>query len=1678
MRPMSIFVLIVVLLLGGRNSVSAREGMMLAGEDGAGPDQISQSEASGERFWSSYTTVSETRSLLVDERRNAIWAGTRGGILRWDRSSETYTVYTTLDGLPSNIITAIHQDKGGDLIFGSLAGLIFHSISGDWRVLNQADGRPIGIVHDIARDSAGALWVGTQDGLLHQSSDGQWRWVPSGPGLPAGSVFSVEADLDGGLWIAIHQEFEGRGLSRRDAEGRWRHYSSMDGLVSDKVNDILVDGAGHRYFGTDQGLSRLSADDEWTSFTLAEGLPNAYVAEMGLVPATEAPQGVGALEVDVPVTELESAWGESAEGAEEEIWIATQNGVVRLHADDRFTRLDSLMGQTLFSAYSITGDKDGHLFIGLSDGFYMRDDDGRWQAYQVDSVLSQSQIDAAKVDAEGDVFFASRFGLLRHTAEGAWNHLLPGQNGLSNGEIQSLALDGEGRAMVSSGPVIHRWMGDAEGWRKTRLIADQAIFILTDLIEDEEGRLYAGVWLNDSDTAFPEPSGLLIREPDTSWSRIDKDAGLPDDHVTATAIDASGRLWVGTINGLSMRDASGQWLIEAGLSGSWVTQILATEQGRLWIGTRSGLFLREEGAQLRAVEGSESHLSGQHISALELDAEGGLWIGTSGAGVFHLDALLQASDHFKLADGLVDLNITDIVIDAEGEVWASSIAGISRRVQRERGDCENAYLLEGERGVGASLQDESIRHFYAFEAEEAFSRVEIGIADPEDHLEVYLFRSCQAAGTPSGRPIGTPSGRPIDGEQRLRYDIGAQTGRYIVMVQAKEGAAADGASFPFDYRIRLNLHVVDPDASRLLILTHEPRLRSLSGDPAAVDDLMRSVDALAREASGVVIRNIQNDTDAETRAAYAAYLAQPHSIAAANAVADALGDWVRQRQQLDLPRLHYVLLIGDDRIIPHRRLAVVPEYSDPQWVSEADYLEQSGIDPSSGIGAAIAAGDFVLSDAAYAVPRDISWGSIAADPAGLTLGRSLELPSLALGRLVEEPAEMQSVIDAYLNNKVIEVRRSLMAGWDFMHDGTQQGDALLAKAGLPASQRALLDGDGWTAQELRSLFEAGPDLVFLAAHADHAGYQTPDRGRIEALEIESLSPRSSKSGHLTYALACHGGLNVPGKNHSHPLDLPEAWQAAGSHLIGSTGWAYGMSHLLGYQETLMVELTRILAEESDQAGAANTGSEKVEGIAIGDALLRAQHRYLAQNALDHYHAKTVAGTLLYGLPMTRIALRATEETPFAAGAKAGDPKKSALRELDLNNPDAFASDSEVAASAKSRVSKGRIGRGTRSQKSNSSLLDPKPLDLTQAMADENLPKFIQRIEFSEQGYMRHSTPDGDYYAYGSGRPEANSGEIVQPRLQSLWGEQRLDGRRLVPRGVWLRSAAYRSETDFNPLWAKAGILSRLALDGFPSQHSSSNFKALAQSNADSDPNPNPDSNSDADTDTDTDAGLQPALPFRLRLGVERFQDPEIMSDSSLASLDIFLGQFDPATKTERLMRDIEFEAVYADADGRQALDDSDDPNLSHAALGAGPQILEVDWPLDGAGASEVRVRVEAQTGISRVGLACDDGAGRWSSLELSLSSGADPALDAGLDRDRDRDRDASNRSSRFTPRSGLTPDSVSELWTGRAPADAACFVQAQDAQGRTSFDARAGRLYRSGESGGRGYRLLLPWLWN
>ena len=120
---------------------------------------------------------------LCEDTRGFIWIGTSGGISMFNKTDSTFTNFTTLDGLPSNIIYDIIRDGNDNLWFTTGSGLVMNNPAiiawENFIVVDELLGKEFNIKAVFKSDN-GELYFGAIDGLVsfHPDSLSGNNYIP------------------------------------------------------------------------------------------------------------------------------------------------------------------------------------------------------------------------------------------------------------------------------------------------------------------------------------------------------------------------------------------------------------------------------------------------------------------------------------------------------------------------------------------------------------------------------------------------------------------------------------------------------------------------------------------------------------------------------------------------------------------------------------------------------------------------------------------------------------------------------------------------------------------------------------------------------------------------------------------------------------------------------------------------------------------------------------------------------------------------------------------------------------------------------------------------------------------------------------------------------------------------------------------------------------------------------------------------------------------------------------------------------------------------------------------------------------------------------------------------------------------------------------------------------------
>jgi ligand-binding sensor domain-containing protein/signal transduction histidine kinase len=188
------------------------------------------------------------------------------------------------------------------------------------------------------------------------------------------------------------------------------------------------------------------------------------------------------------------------------------------------------------------------------------------------------------------------------------------------------------------------------------------------VFEDSRGR----VWVGTDD-------GLFVRDAASTGERLRRvDVGaIAPQAVHSITEDKTGRIWVGgsRLMALDPDGTEREFALPGAYSQNRVKSVLETRDGRLWVGTVGGLQYLEKG-KFHTVTGIRAT-----VRTLLEASDGTLWIGTIGNGVWTLHPGFGHSDTLRRISGhglLPSETVLYLFEDDQRQIWIGTQAGLVR----------------------------------------------------------------------------------------------------------------------------------------------------------------------------------------------------------------------------------------------------------------------------------------------------------------------------------------------------------------------------------------------------------------------------------------------------------------------------------------------------------------------------------------------------------------------------------------------------------------------------------------------------------------------------------------------------------------------------------------------------------------------------------------------------------------------------------------------------------------------------------------------------------------------------------------------------------------------------------------------------------------------------------------
>lgn len=560
------------------------------------------------------------------------WFNSSRGLYRWDGSEGTLFLHRNGDptSIASNEINEIAIDERQDLWIGTRQGLsrfdrkteTFETLLKDYRVVSVLD------------DGDGSIWAGTRENGLFRIFKGthetvQYLHDPEDSTSIAGDRISIILKTqEGELWMAV----AGAGISLYQRE-------------TDDFKHILVDPEHPERFPSSKFRDIIQTRDGTFWVAASRGGLTHYDHQRGTFEHfTPDPDDPNALPTTEAYSLMEDKKGQIWIGT----WgrglhiLDPGTGKMR-HFRHQPDFPNSLPDDVITNIFQ---DREGLIWIGSAYGS-LATVDPRQDAFihyrnnpQNDNSLSENFVRGIYEVSENELWSGTYHGGLNiyYRDEERFELHLNDPNdpsSISSNTVWGIMKDRKGQMWVATSDGLNCWRPGTEDWQRFQTSPNDPNTLSAKTIlcvaEAPDGTIWAGTW-NEGLNALDPETGYTVRfMPD------DRPGGLPRTGIKELLFDSKDRFWVGSNEGLALfqpEDSTFKLYSHdpqdpSTIASDGINSIMEAPEGKIVICTNSGLSIftpeTETFENFTVING----LASDEIFGVELDKDGSYWLSTT-----------------------------------------------------------------------------------------------------------------------------------------------------------------------------------------------------------------------------------------------------------------------------------------------------------------------------------------------------------------------------------------------------------------------------------------------------------------------------------------------------------------------------------------------------------------------------------------------------------------------------------------------------------------------------------------------------------------------------------------------------------------------------------------------------------------------------------------------------------------------------------------------------------------------------------------------------------------------------------------------------------------------------------------------------------------------------------------
>lgn len=606
---------------------------------------------------------------IHQDKIGQMWFGTRDGLNKYDGNKFTIFRNNPKDStsISNNDILSIQEDKSGNLWIGTYNGLnCYNPITNTFKQYFHANNDKSlcnNTIWDI-KEIKNEIWIGTSSGLsIYNKTTKKFTSLFHSSrnrlSIPNNFVLSILEAKSGAIWIGTAKGLC-KLISRKNGIFSFQHINFQENSEGLFVQKIKEDAAGNLWIGTKtSGIYKFEASSKKLISLLANGMQNG-------------------IDVDVRAIDIDTNGS---------LWIGTYSGISVMQKNGTIQKIvnNTDKKSSITKVKSVYTDKKGSVWIGTYyNGVHI------WDVSNINfSSLNQSSgkqalsfdvISSIVADKDNNIYFGTEGGgitILDKKTETTRFLSASKSSELSGNSIKSMYLsekgilwigtfsDGLSAYDVNSQQFINQSI--APDLRK--LLKETGVYVI------KKGRINDILWLG----TFGK--GLIRYDTANNTYQIIgndnySDNFLSNNRIRTLLIDKNDNLWIGTQSGLnciSLNDFGNKnyrirhfFFDNKVLSGDDILTVFQDKKARIWVGTKAkGLYLFT-GKLFKKISLSVGNSAITSIHSISEDNKNNLWL-SSNYGIIKYNSTRNNIVIYNQKDGLISNEFNDnanLVLDS------------------------------------------------------------------------------------------------------------------------------------------------------------------------------------------------------------------------------------------------------------------------------------------------------------------------------------------------------------------------------------------------------------------------------------------------------------------------------------------------------------------------------------------------------------------------------------------------------------------------------------------------------------------------------------------------------------------------------------------------------------------------------------------------------------------------------------------------------------------------------------------------------------------------------------------------------------------------------------------------------------------------------------------------------